>query len=115
MMVVSEEVRQAYADAWDHDSNSKYERRSLDFLASRWLSRDDARDILRRYVPSYNEFGPHLLDNLPAKCQVRIARDYSVAIYVKGAKRLPSMSKMVADNKYETELDGVQCVRYWWD
>jgi len=124
MATVSNEVSEAYADAWDYKDASQWgdvaKRRNLDFLASRWLSRDDAKWVLQQWVKGYNEFHPDLLDHLPASAEVRIAREGSVALYVArpfGSKmRLPSAAKMAADEKHEDiDLLGTRCVRYWWD
>ena len=123
MATVSNEVAEAYADAWDYHPEGRYDaaawaavarRRNLDFLASRWLSRDDAKWVLQQWVKGYNLFHPDLLDHLPASAEVRIAREGSVALYVKG-KRLPGAAKMSADEKHQVDLMGTLCVRYWWD
>jgi hypothetical protein len=129
MATVSNEVAEAYADCWDYHPEGAFDapkwdavgkRRNLEFLASRWLSRDDAKWVLQQWVKGYNLFHPDLLDHLPAKAQVRIAREGSVALYVArpfGSKmRLPSAAKMAADEKHDDiDLLGTRCVRYWWD
>ena len=120
---VSHEVAEAYADCWDYHPEVGYDadawaavakRRNLDFLASEWLPRDEAKAALEQWVQGYNLFHPGLLDHLPASAEVRIAREGSVALYVKG-KRLPSAAKMSADEKHNVDLMGTPCVRYWWD
>ena len=124
MAAVSNEVAEAYADCWDFYPDRDgwpagwdkvASRRSLDFLASRWIPRDEAKWVMHQWVKGYNNFTPDLLDNLPAKAVVRIARAGSVAIYVRGAKRFPTAGKMAADERQEVNLLGVDCVRYWWD
>lgn len=124
MATVSAEVAEAYADCWDYDPDSVgtgktwanvSARRSLDFLATKWLTRDEAKWVMQQWVKEYNAFDPGLLDHLPAKASVRIARQCSVAIYVRDAQRLPSASKMQADERNECNLLGVLCTRYWWD
>lgn len=124
MATVSAEVAEAYADCWDfYPERDGWEqgwgkvaaRRSLDFLATKWLPRDEAKWVMQQWVKGYNAFDPSLLDHLPAKAQVRIARESSVAIYVRGAQRLPSAETMHADERHERDLLGVRCVRYWWD
>ena len=124
MATVSAEVAEAYADCWDYYPErdgwpagwDRVEaRRNLDFLATKWLPRDEAKWVMQQWVKGYNAFDPSLLDHLPAKAKVRIARAGSVAIYVRDAQRLPSASKMQADERHECDLLGVQCVRYWWD
>lgn len=124
MARVSSEVAEAYADCWDFFPErdgygpgwAKVERRrSLDFLATKWLPRDDAKWVMQQWVKGYNAFDPSLLDHLPAKAQVRIAREGSVAIYVRGSQRTPTAATMQADERHVVNLLGVPCVRYWWD
>jgi hypothetical protein len=123
MATVSNEVAEAYADCWDYHPEVTFDapkwdavakRRNLSFLASRWLTRDDAKWVLQQWVKGYNLFHPDLLDHLPASAEVRIAREGSVALYAKGG-RLPSAAKMAADEKHTVDLLGTPCVRYWWD
>lgn len=124
MATVSAEVAKAYADCWDyHPDGERWsaswegvsKRRNLDFLATKWLARDDAKWVMQQWVRAYNDFHSDLLDNLPRKAMLRIARESSVAIYVKGADRLPGIAKMSANEKRPVFLLGVECVRYWWD
>jgi len=120
---VADEVAEAYADCWDYQPEGHFDpvawaavagRRNLDFLASDWMPRDEAKAVLQKYVPGYNLFHPDLLEHLPASTEVRIAREGSVALYVRGA-RLPSAAKMSADERHNVDLMGTRCVRYWWD
>lgn len=124
MTTVSREVAEAYADCWDfYPDRSSWEqewskvadRRSLDFLATKWLPRDEAKWVMQQWVKSYNDFHPDLLDRLPRKALVRIARQGSVSLYVRGSSRLPGAAKMAADYKRPAILLGVECVHYWWD
>lgn len=124
MAAVSSEVAEAYADCWDYDPDqvgtgktwdNVAKRRNLDFLATKWLPRDDAKWVLQQWVKDYNAFRPDLLDHLPKSAMVRIARECSVGLYVRGAKRLPSAEKMQADAKRPVILLGVECFHYWWD
>lgn len=128
MAEVSKQVSEAYADCWDffpeRDGYGKAweaveKRRNLEFLATKWLPRDEAKWVLQQWVKGYNEFTPDLLDNLPPEALVRIAREGSVAIYVKlpfgCKKRLPSASRMAADERGSECLQSSPCVRYWWD
>ena len=124
MATVSREVAEAYADCWDYHSKGVFDsqawqavsvRRSLDFLASKWLARDEAQWVMQQWVKDYNGFQPDLLARLPAKALIRIAREGSVAIYVRNVARLPTARRMEADEKFAADLLGVICVRYWWD
>ncbi len=109
---VRKEVMKAYADA-NMRGEKGYELRSLQFKASAPLSVKDAKQVLSEAIPEgYNEFDAYLLDLLPPDAQVVIAREYSVALYVYYAGKLPSGQVMKADERHE-EPDG--SVRYWWD
>jgi len=110
---IAEQVRCAYGDLND----KKY--RDLDWRAAEFVSRDEAISIMKRYVPSYNDFEPDLLLNLPEDCLIRLAREGSVCMYVMTDKKLDQRA-LLADEMSE----GVQCleenktariVRLWWD
>lgn len=118
--VAAREVEEAFADchgtreAWNHGMN----RRNLDFHASAEVTRAEAKEIMTAYVPGYNQFRPSLLDKLPADSRVLIAREFSVALYVK--TNFPSAinaEEMLADECDVEENDGeyAAVVRLWWD
>ncbi len=58
--------------------------RDLRFRAPGSMPVSEAMEIMAEACPSYNEFAPEVLALLPADAQVSIAREGSVAIYVKG-------------------------------
>jgi hypothetical protein len=103
---------QAYADAHGDRPFSETESiRNLDFRAHAPVIRDDAVAIMREACPGYNEFKPDLLNLLPVKAQVLLAREGSVCIYVSG--ELPANPLMLADEwNYYPESDQT---RIWWD
>jgi hypothetical protein len=129
MATVSNEVAEAYADCWDYhppqgvmlgpDWDAVSKRRNLDFLASRWLPRDDAKWVMEQWVKDYNEFSPEVIDKFPAEAEIRIAREGSVCLYVKlpygCKKKLPCAKRVAADECDEMLLLSSPCVRYWWD
>jgi hypothetical protein len=129
MTEVSSQVAEAYADSWDYhpqpgvfmgpDWDAVSARRNLEFLATRYLPRDEAKWVMQQWVKQYNEFTPELLDRLPEEAMVRIAREGSPAIYVKlpfGCKRkCPTAKRMAADERDEVALQSSLVVRYWWD
>jgi hypothetical protein len=87
-----------------------YRTRKLMWRAARAVPRDAAKIILQRCIPEgYNAFEANLLDLLPADCQVEIAREYSVCIYVQ--KALKEIPDMLAD---EWHVEG-DVTRIWWD
>lgn len=129
MTEVSAQVAEAYADCWDYKPapgvflGPEWEkvsaRRNLEFLATRYLPRDEAQWVLEQWVKGYNEFTPSLLSRLPDDAQVRIAREGSPCIYVRvpyGSKsKLPTAKRMAADERDEQLLQSSRVVRYWWD
>jgi len=122
MAIVSDQVKEAFYDCWDNKGET-WERvaniRNLEFLATRYLPRDDAQAVMEQWVQGYNNFTPSLLSRLPADCEVRIAREGSPCIYVKipwGSKvKLPTAKRMAADERDEMTLQSSRVVRYWWD
>lgn len=113
------EIQFAYADCWMANQNLSYELRCLDFCSSKFLSKEQAKYLFSKYVKSYNEFKPELLDYLPDDTQVKIAREGSVCVYV-ASKTLDSFSvaernelrkvmKLDEFSKYNNEH------RLWWD
>ena len=126
MVTVSDQVKEAYADCWDLHPwptgpyiNPDWERvarlRNLEFLATRYLPRDDAQAVLEQWVKQYNGFKPSLLSRLPEDCEVRIAREGSVCLYVKSKAKLPTAKRMAADERDEMMLQSSRVIRYWWD
>lgn len=124
MATVSLAVAEAYADCWDYKNGRIFDaqawqdvcvRRNLYFRASEWLARDEAQWVMQQWVKGYNSFQPDLLSRLPAKARILIAREGSVAIYVRNVARLPTARRMEADEKFAVNLGGAFCVRYWWD
>ena len=129
MTEVSAQVAEAYADCWDYKPEpgvfigpgweAVSARRNLEFLATRYLPRDEAKWVMQQWVKEYNNFTPDVLDALPPEAMVRIAREGSPAIYVKlpyGCKRkCPTAKRMAADERDEMALQSSLVVRYWWD
>jgi hypothetical protein len=83
---IYKEVAEAYYDCWNTESpwEECEKHRNLDFRASKAVDRDTAIAILEKVVSSYNDFTPDLLKCLPEDCQITIAREGSVCIYVTG-------------------------------
>lgn len=106
---VLKEVKIAYADCLDQSEKS-YKIRQLHFRASNSVSPAEAKEILEKCNVYYNEFEPNILDKFPPDCQVSIAREGSVCLYING-KNLPSAREVLADEKDKINNE----VRYWWD
>lgn len=107
---VQAEVDKAYADCWKPGGFEVTSReRNLNFRASESVPRDEAVKIMRHAVPGcYNAFTADLLLKLPEDCNVTLAREYSVCVYV---DRQVSAAGMDADEcDFE---DGM--TRIWWD
>ena len=129
MTEVSQQVAEAYADCWDFQPDPGdwlgpswqrvAGRRNLEFLATRYLPRDEAKLVMEQWVKQYNEFTPDVLSRLPAWAEVRIAREGSPCIYVKlpygSDKKLPTAKRLAADERDEMMLQSSHVVRYWWD
>ncbi len=83
---VTHAIMLAFADVHYPESRMReaMQARNLQFRAPGWMPVSEAMEIMAEACPSYNEFAPELLALLPADAQVSIAREYSVAIYVKG-------------------------------
>lgn len=106
---IEQEVMLAYADCRDH-SDYAMEIRNLEFKASDFVSRDEAKRILLKANVYYNAFEPDLLNRFPKDCKIKIAREGSVCLYVKGNKLPKARSFADEIDKWD---DGT--VRYWWD
>ncbi len=110
-MSVIQEVKQAYADchmSWERGQSV----RNLNFRAGEYVTPAKAEEILTAAIPhGYNSFRAELLAKFPEGTQVEIARESSVALYVRG-KNLPSRNSMLAD---EVDIQPDGSTRYWWD
>lgn len=108
---VFKEVKKAYSDCWMTDWEKSLRLRQLIFRASQFVTPKEAKEILTIVLPTgYENFTSDLLDLFPDDCEIVIAREYSVCLYVKG-KNLPSMKALKA-NEYD-EKNGE--IRIWWD
>jgi hypothetical protein len=106
---ILKETLAAYCDC---NRAGSMDGRNLNFRASGSVSKEVAMTIMQSALAlygSYNEFTPEKLDLLPDDCQITLAREYSVCVYVKPAlKTIPSMGQDETGNKNgET--------RIWWD
>lgn len=109
---LGKEVMNAHADCNIEDFEVAYKIRNLNFKASRFCSPAQAKKILERAKVYYNEFEPTLLDKFPADCEIAIAREGSVCLYVvAGVTKLPSRQEVSADEFHRMGGE----VRYWWD
>jgi len=106
------EVKRAYADC-DESVPNGYDIRSLMFRASHPVTRDEAIEIMGECVPSYNEFKPRLLEVLPEKAKITLAREYSVCVYVKG-KLPPSLKTALRADEFFYDPEKSE-TRVWWD
>jgi hypothetical protein len=93
---VYNEVRQAY-------KGDKFT-----FKASHEVSRDEAYKIMKKIVPEYNDFKAEKILNLPEDSMIKIAREYSVCLYVRTSQPI--------SKKFANEVDFKDGVwRLWWD
>ena len=120
----------AYSDCHgpEADMRAGMATRNLNFRAPGPLPVSEAMPLMEEALGgrTYNEFAPELLALLPASAQVTIAREYGVAVYVKGnpfniaEPNRNSYSKNAEDNpklktdeiSYDAERDES---RIWWD
>lgn len=103
-MNIEEEVKGAYSDCCGGEGF-----RNLNFRSSGYISKQEAIEILKKYVNRYNAFYPELLESLPKDSEICIAREGSVCIYVKTNEEITN--KMEAD-----EFDKIdEGYRIWWD
>ena len=106
---VENEVKKAYADCTDDNFERACKIRNLNFKASQFVSKYEAIRILKEAIPGgYNNFKAELLTKLPEGCEVQIARELSVCLYVKGDVHLP---QDFGEENHNT--GGV--MRYWFD
>ena len=114
---VLEVVKEAYADCVpvysEEISDAEGDkRRNLNFRSSISVSPEEAYRITKATIGSgYNNFEPKLLKLFKKDCQIQIAREGSVCIYVKG-EVLPKQNQLLAD-EYDKEENGWH--RIWWD
>lgn len=100
------EIALAYADSSDEPFSETQKKRNLSFRASQSTDAMTAQEIMKIVCPEYNEFDAELLGLFPDDCQITIAREGSVCIYVKkGEKDLPSIEQLKADEYDELEED----------
>ena len=111
---VLKEVMNAYSDC---NEVSKSER-NLNFLASDFVTVNEAIAIMDKAIGSYNEFEPKLLDYFNVEgfdVKIKIAREYSVCIYVSGVPENLVIDKWHNELKAdEVDREG-DLVRVWWD
>jgi hypothetical protein len=87
------------------------ERRNLRYRASQAVDKQTAKALLEKAVPGYNKFTPNKLDHLPDNCEVTIAREGSVCLYVKG-NNLPINDLALIADECGFKNDEL---RLWWD
>jgi len=112
---IYKEVEEAYYDC-AHDDDPleiRLKRRNLSFRASQAVDRDTSFAILENLVPGYNNFCPELLLHLPEGCEIFIAREGSVCLYVKG--KLPKKLWRKLDSDEWDYSDQSDETRIWWD
>jgi hypothetical protein len=113
------------------DCNNKfsYRERDLSFSASHFLSVEEAVSILEEAlskdentIPSYNNFVPGLLMNLPKGTLVKVAREGSVCVYVKNTGFSLEEMQSIASQFMEVDEVDISNVapnstvyRLWWD
>lgn len=107
---VRAEALEAYADAHPVEQSNANARRNLNWRASAAVSPAEAISIMEETCPSYNEFTPELLKQLPSDAKVTLAREGSVCIYVDKVGDA-TVGNLKAD---EFDNDGAN-VRIWWD
>jgi len=113
------DIQFGYADSWMANKSIAYDLRCLDFCSPEFLSKEQAKYLFSKYVKSYNEFNPELLDHLPDDVQIKIAREGSVCIYVV-SKTLDSFSiaqrnalrKVMSLDEFSKNNNEY---RLWWD
>ena len=111
--IVLNEVKKAYADCLQPLTEYAMRQRNLNFTASEWTNKEDTLAILTDCLPmGYNNFESKLIEQFPDDAMFKIAREFSVCLYVKKeAQPLPGQEQMIADElSYENGE-----FRYWWD
>lgn len=108
-----EAVKQTYADSWMEWPEGSKQRRLM-WKADELVSRDEAIEMFKAAgVLSYNAFTPELLEKLPADVTIRIAREYSVCVYVYGQTLTQSTADEMLVDEFDRQGDGGY--RLWWD
>ena len=90
------------------------ETRNLNFLSTVELTVKEAIAVLKKHVPSYNEFTPKLLAKLPHDSLVRIGRAGSPVIYVTSQFQ-PSQDTKADELDLHCWQGDKQVWRLWWD
>ena len=106
----------AYGDA----NKYGYRVRDLDYKADSYVTPEEGTKIMRNSLGKYgyNEFKPSLIlrtEELFENPEIRLAREYSVCIYVKGKPKasLSSIKDTMNADEVSKEKDGT--TRIWWD
>lgn len=108
---VKNEVKTAFKDCWNLDEDLS--GMNLGFHASEYVSKADAISILNECLPDgYNEFETSLLNLFSDNTLFQIAREYSVALYVKNNTNTITKAELGAD---EMSLQKDGSTRIWWD
>lgn len=97
-----------------------YGLRSLQYKDPDWMSVQEFSDLFAAIVPSYNAFSPKrvstFLKTIPG-IQIQGAREYSVALYIKGKPealaQIEAAAKKIRADEADIQSDGM--LRLWWD
>lgn len=121
--VVLKELKVAYADCIlerkenepEEEFQERFENslneRILRFKCSKFLSPSDAFEVMNEVCQSYNDFSADLIKLFPNDCQILLAREGSVCLYVKkGESELPVEETEANEIDEKNDL-----TRYWWD
>lgn len=118
---IEEEIKKAYADCWMDSFQEASKIRNLNFRASLSYPKEYCKELLNKYVKSYNAFTPDLLDHLPKDSCITIAREGSVCIYVNSEtinkfseKELKELIENLSADEFEYIKD-LEEYRIWWD
>lgn len=114
---VGREVKNAYADC-TMNLHAGMKLRSLMFKALTYVSRDDAIKALDDAGVYYNQFNPKLLMKFPDNIIVKLAREYSVCLYIgfpEGEPPLEGSAVKADEFDHCGDEDGYSIYRYWWD
>lgn len=109
--LVKQETINAYSDC---NSLSK-SRRNLDFRSKNSVSLIEAIEIMKLAVErGYNNFEPECLSALPRDCNVWLAREGSVCIYVDRELSSNDLLNLRCD-EYDPSDESPNVYRVWWD
>ena len=108
---INETVRRSVLIAYNEDT------RQLDFRAVSPVDKKTAIKILKEAVPGYNAFTPNLLNSLPNDCQIFLAREGSVCIYVIGniLNTVRADECDLVEHPYHFGDNVREVTRFWWD